>query len=421
MRAFGYVRLSKDREGTTSPQRQRQAIDKLCAERGWELVETFEDIDVSAFNGKHRPGYTRMMSRLAEADVLVFWKLDRLTRSTVEAGHVASACKAAGVNLVATDMDIDTSTAGGEFIYDVLAAAAKMESGRISERSKSMHGYKRERGEWVGRPPFGWEVVGRHLERNEEQQAILRDVARRYIDGESLNSIGKSHGMLATVLARILYSDRVQEALPDDLSGPLAEAIVARRYHQTGPARQTLLGGIATCGMCGGRMAMSSSRGNRKQGRWYTLRCRETGHVTIAGPWLENYVTEQVLEAIDSDRLQEAIKRRRKTGKTRKASEIEARLELLDTQYVEGKVSKARFDRMNGALLEQLKAAHETERQRGIDLPAELARNLSARWPDLSIEGRRRIIGAVLERIEVAKAKGHGPVDPSRVTLVWRD
>lgn len=70
--------------------------------------------------------------------------------------------------------------------------------------------------------------------------------------------------------------------------------------------------------------------------------------MTIAGPWLERYVTDQVLDYIDSDRLQEAIKRRRKTGKSRKASEIEARLELLDTQHVDGKVSKARFDRMNG-------------------------------------------------------------------------
>jgi site-specific DNA recombinase len=113
MKAFGYVRLSKDVEGTTSPQRQREAIERLCADRGWELVKTFEDIDVSAFNGTHRPGFMAMMDRLDETDALVFWRLDRLSRSTVEAGQIAEACKAAAVNLVATDMDIDTTTAGG--------------------------------------------------------------------------------------------------------------------------------------------------------------------------------------------------------------------------------------------------------------------------------------------------------------------
>ena len=54
IKVAGYVRLSKDREDTTSPQRQREAIKRLCADRGWDLVELFEDIDVSAYNGKAR-------------------------------------------------------------------------------------------------------------------------------------------------------------------------------------------------------------------------------------------------------------------------------------------------------------------------------------------------------------------------------
>jgi site-specific DNA recombinase len=420
MKAFGYVRLSKDVEGTTSPQRQREAIERLCTDRGWELVKTFEDIDVSAFNGKHRPGFMAMMDRLDETDALVFWRLDRLSRSTVEAGQIAEACKAADVNLVATDMDIDTTTAGGKFIYTVLAAAATMESDRISERSRSMHAYKHQRQEWVGRVPFGWRLVGKHLEPHDEEQAVLREVARRYVAGDSLNAIGRDVGMAATVLARILYSERVQEALADDLAGPLAETLLNRRYHRKGAPVQTLMGGIARCAMCGGGLSMSSSRGNRKQGRWFTYRCKEPGHVGIAGPWLDAYVTERVLAYIDTDRLQEAIKRRRKTGKTRKASEIEARLELLDAQYVEGKVSKARFYRMNGALLEQLKEAETTERDRGVDLPAELARNLSEKWPTMPLETRRRIIAAVVESLIVSKATSHGPITPERVKIEWR-
>jgi len=153
---------------------------------------------------------------------------------------------------------------------------------------------------------------------------------------------------------------------------------------------------------------------------WRSYRCPETGHAGIAATWLDDYVTERVLDYIDTDKLQEAIKRRRKTGKTRKASEIEARLELLDSQYVEGKVSKARFDRMNTQLLEQLKAAQTTERQRGIDLPAELARNLSAKWEGMPIDTRRRIIGAVVESITISKAQGHGPITPERVKIEWR-
>ncbi len=417
MRAFGYVRLSKDTEDTTSPARQREAIERLCADRGWELVEMFEDIDVSAYNGSRRREFNRMMDRLVETEALVFWKLDRLTRSSVESGQVADACKDAGVNLVATDMDIDTTTAGGKFIYTVLAAAGEMESARISERARSMHSYKRERGEWAGRVPFGWRLVGKHLERDEEQQAVLRDAARRYIAGDSLHTIGKAIGKHPSVLANILYSNRVHEALPEDLAGPLAEAILARRYRQRAPARQTLLGGIARCAMCGSGLAMTSSRGKRK-GRWYALRCKESGHVTIAGPWLETYVTEQVLDYIDVDKLMAA--RKRKKTKTRKASEVEARLNLLDEQFTEGKISKDRYVKMNGDLLAQLKEAQESERARGVDLPADLARNLSERWPTFAVETQRRIITAVCESITVSKATGHGKIAEDRVRIDWR-
>jgi DNA invertase Pin-like site-specific DNA recombinase len=420
MKAFGYVRLSKDVEGTTSPQRQREAIERLCADRGWELVKTFEDIDVSAFNGKHRPGFMAMMDRLDETDALVFWRLDRLSRSTVEAGQIAEACKAADVNLVATDMDIDTTTAGGKFIYTVLAAAATMESDRISERSKSMHAYKRQREEWAGRVPYGWRLVGKHLEPHDEEQAVLREVARRYVAGDSLNAIGRDVGMAATVLARILYSERVHDALPRELADPFAEALLSRRTHRKGAPVQTLMGGIARCAMCGGGLAMSSSRGNRPQGRWFTYRCKEPGHVGIAGPWLESYVTEAVLAYIDTDRLQEAIKRQRRSRPTRKVSAIEGRLELVDQQLVEGKISKARFDRMNTQLLEQLKAAQASEQRQGIDLPAELARDLSEKWEGMPVSTRRRIIAAVVRDVRVAKATGHGPIDPARVKIEWR-
>ena len=53
MRAFGYVRLSKEDASSTSPARQRQKIERLCDDRDWKLVQTFSDIDISAFNGKH--------------------------------------------------------------------------------------------------------------------------------------------------------------------------------------------------------------------------------------------------------------------------------------------------------------------------------------------------------------------------------
>jgi DNA invertase Pin-like site-specific DNA recombinase len=419
MQVAGYVRISKDTPDTTSPERQRKKIRELCKARGWHLADWYEDIDQSAFNGHKRPGYESMLSRLEDYGAIVFWRPERLSRSVKDFSSLLDICQSKGVALVSTDYKIDTSSAMGKAFVQITAVFAELESGTISERSRQMMAHKRTQGEWIGRVPYGWRLVGKHLEPDKGEQAALRDAARRYVAGDSYNAIAADLGMATPVLQRILQSDRVHEALPRELAGPLAEAILARKMDRVPNSVRSLLGGIAKCGECGGSLRGSSTRGGRTK-RWYSYRCDTPGHVGIAGPWLEDYVTEAVLAYIDTDRLQEAIKRQRKSRPTRKVSAIESRLELVDAQLVEGKISKARFDRMNTQLLEQLKAAQTTERQRGIDLPAELARNLSAKWEGMPVSTRRRIIQAVVESITVSKATGHGPIDPERVKIAWR-
>jgi len=418
-RAFGYVRLSKEDASTTSPQRQRAKIERLATERGWDLVQIFEDIDVSAFNGKHRAGYEQMLGRLGEVEAIVFWRVDRLSRSVSDFSKLLDRCRAENVQLVSTDQPIDTSSAMGTAFVQMTSVFAELEAGTTSERSRQMMTYKRERGEWVGRVPFGWRLVGKHLEADPEQQATLREAAERYVKGESFSAIARDLGFNVAPMIRMLHSERVQDALPPKLAGALAEALVARKMSRTPTSTQSLLGGIAVCAVCGGGMVASSSRAGRR-GRWRQYRCPKAGHVGISGPWLDRHVTEAVLHAVDTGKLLEAIRRRRKPGRSRRVSEIEAKMELLDQRYTEGKVSEDRYDRMNAALLEQLAEARKGERDNGVNLPAELARNLAERWPDLSIPGQRAIVGAVFERIEVARASGHGPVDPSRVALIWR-
>lgn len=420
MKAFGYVRLSKETEDTTSPQRQRERIERLCADRGWDLVETFEDIDVSAFNGNRRAAYNRMVGRLSDVDAIVFWRLDRLSRSVLDFSNLLSECQRRDVALVSTDQPIDTSSAMGKAFVQMTAVFAELEAATISERSRGAMSYKRERGEWVGRVPYGWKLVDKNLEPDEREQAVIRRAAERYVAGESFSAIAPDVGMATAVLSRILHSERVAEALPEDLSALLVEALVARKWKRVPTSRQSLLGGIARCAMCGAGLTRSATRAARKQGRWYTYRCQEKGHVGIAGPWLEEFVSTRVIDAIDTGRLVEAMRRRRPGRNSPRSSELEARLALLDEGFADGTITRERFKVMQSRLLDRLAEARTAESDRGIDLPAELARDLSSKWDTLTISGRRQIIGAVLERIEVTKATGHGPIDASRVTLVWR-
>lgn len=440
LRAAGYVRLSKESADTTSPARQREGIRTLCSGRGWELVETFEDIDVSAFTGAHRPGFDRMMARLGEIDVIVFWRLDRLARSLSQLLKIAEVCEAAGVQLVSTDGEVDTVSAAGRAFYQMRGVFAELESRTLSERSKAMHDHKRKNDEPVGRAPYGWSRVGKRHEPDKQQQAILREAAERFVTGETFNAIAtdlspryvaslpKRDGKAETdrlhtaALSRMLHSERVIEALPERLSGLLVEALKDRRWERTPTSSRSLLGGIARCGECGSSMTVTATRGGRANGRWFSYGCRTSGHVAISARWLEEHVCTAVLERVDTGLLLKEIRRRAKVGTPRKVSELEARLEILeDDFYSRGKLTQARFDRQRDRLLDALQQARETERRDAdVDVPAELARNLTAQWPTLEVPTRRRVIRAVLDRVEVSKATDHGPVDPDRAKLVWR-
>uniref|UniRef100_UPI00403FD7B2 recombinase family protein n=1 Tax=Streptomyces sp. TG1A-60 TaxID=3129111 RepID=UPI00403FD7B2 len=58
MRAAVYVRLSRETDETTSPERQRAVCEALCEARGWGVIAVEEDIDISGFSRGHRPART---------------------------------------------------------------------------------------------------------------------------------------------------------------------------------------------------------------------------------------------------------------------------------------------------------------------------------------------------------------------------
>ena len=379
-----------------------------------------EDVDISAYNGKHRPAFDSMMGRLVDVDAVVFWRLDRLARSVRQLEDIADACQAAKVQLVSTDGEVDTTSAAGRAFYQMRGVFGEFESRNLSERSRQMTAHKKARGEWMGRVPYGWRLVDKKLEPDPDQQAVLVQAAQRFVAGETFSAIARDLGFQISPLSRILHSERVQAVLPEVLAGDLARALVDRRWERTPRSRQSLLGGLARCGECGGGMSLSSTRADR-QGRWHSYRCPTKGHAGIAGPWLDQFITEAVLSAVDTGRLVDAIKRRgRKPAKSRKASEVEGRFEFLGPADGRGQDRQDRFERMNSTLVDQLAAAQATERSVGVDIPAGLARNLSERWEDLPTTTRRHWWLPCWNASRWLRHRYGVQINPERVALTWR-
>ena len=78
-----YARISSDRDGDLlGVRRQVDDCERLIARKGWEVAERYVDDDVSAYNGRVRPAYRRMLDDLRGGflDAVVVWDSDRLHR-----------------------------------------------------------------------------------------------------------------------------------------------------------------------------------------------------------------------------------------------------------------------------------------------------------------------------------------------------
>jgi DNA invertase Pin-like site-specific DNA recombinase len=420
VKAFGYVRLSKMDEGTTSPQRQRAAISKWCKAHDAELVEVFEDLDLPAYRKNvRRPGLERMLGRLGEVDTVVTWRLDRLARSVSGFSKLIDQFDAARVKFVTTDGAVDMTTANGRALVGVTAVFAELEASTTSERARAMHQFKRERGEWVGRVPFGFRRKGKGLEVFPKEFDQLTAAARRYVGSESLRTIAADLGMHHPNLAQRLRSDRVLEAMPPEVAGPLVTAMAERGRTGT-RAKRSLLGGIARCSVCGAGLTVVATR-MRNGTAWSAYSCNERRHVSISRPWLDAYVIAEVIAAIDTGEIAKRLKRRKKRSPALASREVEARLELLETDFYEkGLIPRDRYLQRREGLLKRLSEARSAEVDVGIDLPMELAEHLGERFDTFTLPNRRRIIAAVVDSIVVQRATSHGPVEPTRVGIVWR-
>jgi DNA invertase Pin-like site-specific DNA recombinase len=100
LRAVGYIRVSRTHEGSVSPGIQRDEITTYAQRKGWTVVEFFEDLDRTGRNTR-RPGLQSMLLRAqqGEIDVVVFYRLDRMSREPSDYYALLALFKDAGVQV----------------------------------------------------------------------------------------------------------------------------------------------------------------------------------------------------------------------------------------------------------------------------------------------------------------------------------
>jgi DNA invertase Pin-like site-specific DNA recombinase len=178
--ALGYVRVStggQERNGY-SIKAQRAAIQADVARRGWKLVRIAEETG-SGKSMKQRPVLKALLGELDAGDALVVAKLDRLSRSCVDFGTILAGAQKKGWTLVALDLGVDTSTAGGELLANVMISVAQWERRAIGERTRDALAAAKAKGVRLGRPPTMDPKVRTRIRALRKRGHSLRTIAER--------------------------------------------------------------------------------------------------------------------------------------------------------------------------------------------------------------------------------------------------
>ena len=183
-----YAHISADVEGKSlGVQRQLEDCRELAADRGWPVGAEYVDNDVSAFSGKPRREYAKMLADLGSGarDAVVVYNLDRFHRRPVELEEFVALCERAEVSQVATvTADIDLGNDDGLFMARIFAAFAAKESGRQSQRVRRKLWQNAEQGLPHGSVrPFGYEDDKITL--RESEAVVVREMVDRYLAGQS--------------------------------------------------------------------------------------------------------------------------------------------------------------------------------------------------------------------------------------------
>lgn len=190
--AIGYVRVSTDQQANegVSLEAQRAKVRAYCDLYGFELVAIEADEGASA-STLQRDGLQRALASLeaGEADALVVVKLDRLTRSVRDLDALLTGYFADRFALVSVAEQVDTTTATGRMILNVLMSVSQWEREVIGERTSAALQHKKAQGEYTGgKVPYGYKLDddGSTLLEDEAEQEVIAAVLEARGAGLSL-------------------------------------------------------------------------------------------------------------------------------------------------------------------------------------------------------------------------------------------
>jgi site-specific DNA recombinase len=290
---------------------QREACEQYISSRGWVVLP--RHYDDGGFTGANleRPGFQQLLEDIdaGKIDLVVVYKVDRLSRSLLDFAQVMHRFDQAGVAFVSVTQNFSTADAMGRLTLNMLMSFAEFEREMIAERTRDKMAAARKKGKWIGgRVPLGYRIDDGKLAIDEEEAAQVREIFRVYEEERSLvatadvlndrgwrtklcvTKTGKRFGGLPwdkksiyRQLTNVIYVGKVDfqgeiytgehEALIDETTFARVQKLLARQGSEGHAARRRrhdfLLGGLLRCQVCGSHMTPTWSKKAGREYRYY--------------------------------------------------------------------------------------------------------------------------------------------------------
>jgi site-specific DNA recombinase len=193
--AIGYIRVSTEKQANegVSLEAQEARINAWCIANGYELVRVYVDAGISGKRMDTRKELLAALAALKKGMALVSYSLSRLARSTKDALAIGEMVAKKKADMVSLSEQIDTTTAAGKMMFQMLAVLAEFERNLVAERTTNALQHKKATGQkYCNQTPYGFEAIEGKLVQVEQEAQVVAEIQAARAGGDTLQAIANS-------------------------------------------------------------------------------------------------------------------------------------------------------------------------------------------------------------------------------------
>lgn len=438
---FGYARVSTENQlENYSIDEQVERIKAYCSAKGWNLLHTYVDGGYSGGN-TDRPALQEMLEavRRKEADAVVVYKLDRLSRSQKDTlTLIEDEFLAHGTDFISINENFDTSSPFGRAMIGILSVFAQLEKDQITERFTMGRIGRSKAGHYHGgpTPPTGYQYIDGDLIVDPLGEIQVHQIFDLFTGGASINSIYQrireeyggnwTAAKVSYILKNSVYTGKVKfkDKEYDGLHQPIISkeqfAVVQQMFDKRpAPLKQPfraeyLLSGVVYCARCGARYSANHgyykcySRAKSCPKFVVDPECKNDNWLIQD---LDNYVVGAIKSLCNNKHSVEMIGRSRTRAQAsdsedairKKIAALDKQIEKLVELYQFSAIPMETLSVKVSAIRDEKAALTKKLEEKPQELPPfrDRARSFLQNFDRSGLDGKRLLIDSIVERITI--------------------